>query len=72
MICSSSNYVERKTFEGGRKIPLLYSEIGIPSANLKTAFANFVKKYNNQGGSQINKEYNTAKTNATKVSLLTH
>ena len=72
MICSSNNYVERKIFEDGRKIPLLYSEIGIPSANLKTTFANFVKKYNNQGGSQINKEYNTAKTNATKVSLLTH
>lgn len=67
MICSSENYVAKTTFAGGKKIPESYSEIAVASPKLESNFASFVQKYNNQGGSQITKEYNEAIKNATKV-----
>lgn len=67
MICSSDVWVGQRTFEGGRKIPVSFDEIGIVTDNLTKAFEAFKQSYNAQGGSAIQSEYNAALPTAVKV-----
>ncbi|HIU59003.1 MAG TPA: hypothetical protein IAC57_02765, partial [Candidatus Scatosoma pullistercoris] len=56
-----------KVFSNGWKIPTEWSDIGVVSNSLESAFASFRSSYNNQGGSVVEDDYNAALSTAVKV-----
>ena len=67
MICSSDIWAGTKVFSNGWKIPTEWSDIGVVSNSLESAFASFRSSYNNQGGSVVEDDYNAALSTAVKV-----
>ena len=67
MICSSDIWAGTKVFSNGWKIPTEWSDIGVVSNSLESAFASFRSSYNNQGGSVVEDDYNAVLSTAVKV-----
>jgi len=67
MICSSEIWSKTGSYANGWKIPTSFSELGVPSSALNTQFAAFKKSYNEQGGTAVQNEHNSALATAKKA-----